>query len=92
MMTLNKIPFKEVNGAGLFVDTVYEGGSDKNISSEVISKLLHVGNSGGFRKCMKVEGGKKTKAAAYVCIYKKTCLDRLNLSLKVLRPSLSAHG
>ena len=39
MMTLNKIPFKEVNGAGL------------------------------FRKCMKVEGGKKTKAAAYVCIY-----------------------
>lgn len=36
MMTLNKIPFKEVNGAGLFVDTVYEGGSDKNISSEVI--------------------------------------------------------
>lgn len=23
MMTLNKIPFKEVNGAGLFVDTVY---------------------------------------------------------------------
>lgn len=69
MMTLNKIPFKEVNGAGLFVDTVYEGGSDKNISSEVISKLLHVGNSGGFRKCMKVEGGKKTKAAAYVCIY-----------------------
>lgn len=69
MMTLNKIPFKEVNGAGLFVDTVYKGGSDKNISSEVISKLLHVGNSGGFRKCMKVEGGKKTKAAAYVCIY-----------------------
>lgn len=43
MMTLNKIPFKEVNGAGLFVDTVYEGGSDKNISSEVISKLLHSG-------------------------------------------------
>lgn len=42
-MTLNKIPFKEVNGAGLFVDTVYEGGSDKNISSEVISKLLHSG-------------------------------------------------
>ena len=23
---------------------------------------------------------------------KKTCLNRLNLSLKVLRPSLSAHG
>ena len=23
MMTLNKIPFKEVNGAGLFVDTVW---------------------------------------------------------------------
>ena len=69
MTNLNRIPFKDVKGANLFVDTVYEGGSDKNISSEVLSKLLHVGNSGGFRKCMKVDNGKKTKAAAYVCIY-----------------------
>ena len=34
MMTLNKIPFKEVNGAGLFVDTVYEGGSDKTSAAK----------------------------------------------------------
>lgn len=69
MITINRIPFGEVNEAGLFVDTVYEGGSEKNISSEVLSKLLHVGNSGGFRKCMKVVDGKKTKSVAYVCIY-----------------------
>ncbi len=69
MTTINRIPFKAVKGANLFVDTVYESGSDKNISSEVLSKLLHVGNSGGFRKCMKVVNGKKTKDAAYVCIY-----------------------
>ena len=69
MTTLNRIPFNDVKGAGLYVDTVYEGGTDKNISSEVLSKLLHVGNSGGFRKCMRVDNGKKTKTAAYVCIY-----------------------
>ena len=69
MSMINRVPSKDLNGSGLFVDTVYEGGTDKNISSEVLSKLLHVGNSGGFRKCMKVADGKKTKDAAYVCIY-----------------------
>lgn len=69
MNTINRVSFKDLKGSGLFVDTVYEGGNDKNISSEVLSKLLHVGNSGGFRKCMKVVDGKKTKDAAYVCIY-----------------------
>ena len=69
MNSVNHIPFKELKNAKLLVDTVYEGGSDKNINSEVLSKLLHVGNSGGFRKCMKVLDGKKTTEAAYVCIY-----------------------
>lgn len=69
MNTVNRIPFKKLRESGLFVDTVYEGGNDKNIGDEVLSKLLHVGNAGGFRKCMKVINGKKTKDAAYVCIY-----------------------
>ena len=69
MSTINRIPFERIKESDLFVDTVYEGGSDKNISSEVLSKLLQVGNSGGFRKCMKVVDGKKTKEPAYVCIY-----------------------
>lgn len=69
MNKINRIPFKDLKGSGLFVDTVYEGGSGKNISSEVLSKLLHVRNSGGFRKCMKVVDGKKSKEVAYVCIY-----------------------
>ena len=69
MNIINRVPFENLKGSGLHVDTVYEGGDDKNISSEVLSKLLHVGNSGGFRKCMKVENGKKSKTAAYVCIY-----------------------
>lgn len=69
MNMINRVPFNELRGADLLVDTVYEGGNDKNISSEVLSKLLHVGNSGGFRKCMKVIDGKKTKETAYVCIY-----------------------
>ena len=69
MNMINRVPFNKLRSADLLVDTVYEGGNDKNISSEVLSKLLHVGNSGGFRKCMKVIDGKKTKETAYVCIY-----------------------
>lgn len=61
MNTIHRIPFKDLKESALFVDAVYEGGNDKNISSEVLSKLLHVGNSGGFRKCMKVIDGKKQR-------------------------------
>ncbi len=69
MNEINRVRFRDLTGSNLLVDTVYEGGNTKNISSEVLSKLLNVGNSGGFRKCMKVINGKKTKDAAYVCIY-----------------------
>ena len=64
------IPFAEIDAANLIVDAVYEGGTTKNLGSEVLSKVMHVGNSGGFRKCMKLdENGEKTKEVAYVCIY-----------------------
>ena len=33
----------------MLVDAVYEGGTAKNLGSEVLSKVMHVGNSGGFR-------------------------------------------
>lgn len=69
MNTIHRIPFKDLKRSGLFVDTIYEGGNDKNIGDEVLSKLLHVGNSGGFRKCMRAIDGRKTKDVAYVCIY-----------------------
>ena len=69
MADMNYIPFREISTSDLIIDTVYSGGEEKNISSEVLSKLLHVGNSGGFRKCMKIIDGKKSKEAAYVCIY-----------------------
>lgn len=63
------VAFNDLKGSKLLIDTVYEGGNSRNIGDEVLSKLLHVGNSGGFRKCMKVVNGKKTKELAYVCIY-----------------------
>ncbi len=69
MSLINRISFENLKNADLIVDAVYEGGSESNMSSEVLSKLFHVGNSGGFRKCMKVLNGKKTKEVAYVCIY-----------------------
>lgn len=39
MSTVNRVPFKDLKGFGFFVDTVYEGGNDKNIGSEVLSLL-----------------------------------------------------
>ncbi len=69
-MQINKIPFCKIRGADLIVDTVYEGGEDKNIKSEVLSKITHVGNAGGFRKCYKKDDqGRRTDELAYVCIY-----------------------
>lgn len=69
MEKILRIPFAEIDTADLLVDAVYEGGTAKNLGSEVLSKVMHVGNSGGFRKCMKLgENGKKAKDVAYVCI------------------------
>lgn len=70
MEQILRIPFAKIDTADLIVDAVYEGGTDKNIRSEALSKVMHVGNSGGFRKCMKLDArGQKTRDAAYVCIY-----------------------
>lgn len=70
MEKILRIPFTKIDTADLLVDAVYEGGTAKNLGSEVLSKVMHVGNSGGFRKCMKLdENGQKTKDVAYVCIY-----------------------
>ncbi|MBR6574221.1 MAG: restriction endonuclease [Clostridia bacterium] len=65
-----RIPFEQISTSNLIVDAIYEGGTAKNLGSEVLSKILRVGNSGGFRKCMKRSGdGKRTNEEAYVCIY-----------------------
>lgn len=70
MEKILRIPFAEIDTADLLVDAVYESGNAKNLRSEVLSKVMHVGNSGGFRKCMKLdENRQKTKDEAYVCIY-----------------------
>ena len=69
MENILRIPFEKLDTADLFVDAVYEGGNDKNLKSEVLSKIAHVGNTGGFRKCKKTVNGKKVKDPAYVCIY-----------------------
>lgn len=70
MEKIFRIPFTEINTANLLVDAVYEGGTAKNLGSEALSKIMHVGNSGGFRKCMKLDAnGQKTKEVAYICIY-----------------------
>ena len=63
------IPFNKLGEANLYVDAVYEGGPSSDLSSEALSKIAHVGNTGGFRKCRKVICGKKINDVAYVCIY-----------------------
>lgn len=46
MQRIFRTPFTELDTADLLVDAVYEGGAAKG--GEVLSKVLHVGNSGGF--------------------------------------------
>lgn len=69
MEEINMVPFEDVPQSDLHVDTVYQGGGTNNLTSEVLSKLLHVGNSGGFRKCKKLADGKKINDVGYACIF-----------------------
>ena len=48
-MKINTIKFGDLQGSDLIVDAIYEGGKLGNASDEVISKLLRVQNSSGFR-------------------------------------------
>ena len=68
-MNINRVRFQNLKNSNLFVDTIYEGGTTGNTKDEVLSKLTHVSNSGGFRKCKKCVGGKKINEPAYVCVF-----------------------
>ena len=43
------VRFEKIKSANLVIDEIYYGGVEPNLSSEVISKLMGCGNSGGFR-------------------------------------------
>lgn len=64
-----EIPFEELAATDFYVDAVYKGDIINNLQSEVLSKLLSVGNAGGFRKRMIKASGKNTNSEAYVCVY-----------------------
>ena len=69
MSNINTIPFEQAESADLLVDSVYKAGVEKDLRSEVLSKLMHIGNVGGFRKCKKYINGKKVDDVGYVCIF-----------------------
>lgn len=56
----SRFKFEQLREAPLIVDAIYEGGLQKNMGSEPLSKLLGVGNSGGFRP-RKRKDKKKTR-------------------------------
>jgi len=59
--------FDELLSAELFVDAVYEGGSDTNMKAEPLRKVFpKLGTSGGFRKVNRTDGSGKP---AYVVLY-----------------------
>jgi hypothetical protein len=42
-------PFNDLDNCDLVIDAIYEGGNNGNVSDDPISKILSVGNQGGFR-------------------------------------------
>ncbi|MPZ68681.1 MAG: restriction endonuclease [Actinobacteria bacterium] len=44
------VPFDALDDCDLVVDAVYEGGHDRSITSDPLTKMLRVANQGGFRK------------------------------------------
>lgn len=59
------VEFKNIKKANLIIDEIYYGGVEPNLSSEVISKLMGCGNSGGFRTV----NNKKTNQNAYCVLF-----------------------
>ncbi|MET3196038.1 restriction endonuclease [Gottfriedia sp. OAE603] len=57
--------FTELDKADLLIDEVYLGGTSGNISDDVLSKLMYVENSGGFR----VRGTKKDFDLKYIVLF-----------------------
>jgi hypothetical protein len=47
---VTEIPFEALEGAGLIVGAVYRGGPGTKTGDDPLSRLLGVGNQGGFRK------------------------------------------
>ncbi len=46
---MNTVKFNNLKNSDLIKEKIYHGGNESNLKSEPISKLLSVGNSGGFR-------------------------------------------
>mgnify|MGYP000833937282 CR=1 FL=1 len=59
------VEFKNIKKANLIIDEIYYGGVEPNLSSEVISKLMGCGNSGGFRTV----NNKETNQNAYCVLF-----------------------
>jgi hypothetical protein len=62
---ITEVPFAELENADLWIDCIYKGGLVKNIGSEVLSRLMRAGNSGGFRKVL----SKDKNRTAYVVLF-----------------------
>jgi hypothetical protein len=66
-----EVPFSELEKAELIIDCIYKGGTAKNISDEVLPRLLpKCGNSSGFRKVSRRDDSSKM---AYVVLYTSMC-------------------
>ncbi|WP_026674053.1 restriction endonuclease [Alkalihalobacterium bogoriense] len=59
------VSFADLPNSDLIVDELYLGGGSGNLSDEVLSKLMYVENSGGFR----VRGNKKNFDLKYVVLF-----------------------
>ncbi len=57
------------SNSDLVAGTIYTSSNPSHISGEVISKLLHVGNAGGFRRLRQQINGQPVKQLAYVCLF-----------------------
>ena len=64
------LPFSALSAADLVVDAVYEGGTAGNTGDDPLSKLLRVGNQGGFRRVVPFSFDKNKRLAAAPTIAK----------------------
>ena len=68
--------FEDLKNVKLIPGATYEGGTSGNVSDDPISKLLNVGNSGGFRTAKRKDD--KNKYAYVVLFYNNSKMDWKN--------------
>ncbi len=82
---MRSFSFEELDDAPLIIDAIYMGGCNGNAGDDPISRLLPVGNQGGFRPSKKVNSDEKAYVVLYTSGKEQEWPDYLDIETGIFR-------